>query len=229
MYFDAHIHLLNHTTLELAREKQVRYFILNATTHQEWHSILSLAKNEKEVYPCIGIHPWFIDTTPPFWEKEMEKLLAENPFLMIGEIGLDYTKGNKEKQKNIFENCLRLAITYNRPVHIHCVKAWHDILYFLKKYPTLKILFHKFSASPDVIHKLKDYNIYYSLQTNQNLDLLPADKILVETDSPSHEKQPRDIIQIVKHLEISPDILLSNFKNFITPFDKLITTKDTKK
>ena len=221
MYFDAHIHLVKNSEIKKAQENGVVGFILNATSPLDWNNVLNFSKKEKNVYPCIGIHPWFTQNLFPSWDNEMDVLLQNNPFLMVGEIGLDYLKNNKEEQIVVFEKCLALAQKHQRPVHIHCVKAWHDMLRILKKYSLPKILFHKFSGSLEVVNRLCAYNSFFSINKKNVIDILPFDKILTETDSPSKNMTPNDLVKIVQTLGINVHQLQTNFQNFISPFDTL--------
>lgn len=63
------------------------------------------------------------------------RLLKDNS-LLVGEIGIDHLKNievDKEKQKQVFEAQLDLAIELNRDVVIHCVRAHNDLLKILSK------------------------------------------------------------------------------------------------
>lgn len=228
MYFDAHIHLLPIDELIKAKQQGVHSFIMNATTPSEWDKIISLSHKIEHLYPAIGVHPWFIKNLETNWAIKMENLLKQHPFIMIGEIGLDYLKPDKEKQIQIFKTCLNLAQKYNRPVHIHAVKAWHDILGILKDYSNIKYLFHQFSASDDIIQKLSQFDSFFSISNPKKIKHLPFNRILVETDSPNHEKTPSNIVEIVKNLNLNPSQLFQNFQNFVSPFDNLKLLKEKK-
>lgn len=226
MYYDAHIHLLDKNHLIDAQKKGVSSFIINSTNPHDWDAVINLSYKIQNLYPCIGIHPWFINNIESNWEEKMENLLQKHPFLMVGEIGLDYLKPEKEKQLYIFKTCLELSQKYNRPSHIHVMKAWHDVLRILKKFPNGKFLFHQFNASADIIQKLRNFNAYFSVSSSKNISLIPHDRLLTETDAPSHNKLPCDIINFVETTHLNKMQLLQNFQNFITPFHQLIPLKE---
>ncbi len=226
MYYDAHIHLLDKNHLIDAQKKGVSSFIINSTTPNEWEQIISLSYQIDNLYPCIGIHPWFVKNLEQNWAQQMESLLKKYPFVMVGEIGLDYLKADKDIQLYVFETCLKLAQKYHRPAHIHAVKAWNDVLRILKKFPNGKFLFHQFNASADIIQKLRNFNTYFSVSSRQNIEEIPSERLLVETDSPSHNKLPVDIINFVETTQLNKIQLLQNFQNFITPFQQLIPLKE---
>ena len=219
MYFDAHIHLMNLENLKTAEEKGVSAFVLNATTPNEWADVLQISLKEKTIYPAIGIHPWFVDNLQNDWTNLMNNYLQKYPFLMIGEIGLDFLRQNKNMQLFVFKTMLEFAKKYHRPVHIHCIKAWNEMLLLLKEYPDLKILFHHFSASKEIVNQLLKFDTYFSISNSKNFKHIPQERLLVETDSPSLNKTPSDIIKLVESLNIDPKILWNNFQNFISPFD----------
>lgn len=215
MYFDAHIHIMDIDSLKFAQKKGVESFIINATNPNDWINILDIQLKIPNVYPTIGVHPWFIQNLSSNWLEKMENLLKQNQTLMIGEIGLDYSKKHQEQQLDILKKQLNLAQKYNRPVHIHTVKSWHIILQIIKQYPHLRYLFHKCNASCDIIQKLSKYDAYFSIDNPKNLSLFPIEKLLVETDSPHHGRSPVDIITFVQKINISPQQLYKNFQNFI--------------
>lgn len=226
MYYDAHIHLMDKDFLIEAQKKGVHSFIINATTPNEWEQIISLSYQIDNLYPCIGIHPWFVKNLEQNWAQQMESLLKKYPFVMVGEIGLDYLKADKDIQLYVFETCLKLAQKYHRPAHIHVVKAWHDILKILKNFSDEKFLFHQFNASNDIIQKLKKFDSFFSVSSRQNIEEIPSERLLVETDSPSHNKLPVDIINFVKTNALNKKQLHQNFQKFVTPFNQIIPMKE---
>lgn len=215
MYFDAHCHLMEDNILKTSIEKGVGAIVLNTTKIDEWEKAIAISQKFKECYPCIGIHPWFLDELESDWFLKMDAFLKHYPNLMVGEVGLDYLKADKEKQLQVFERILILAQQYNRPIHIHCVKGWHDMLFLIKKYKKNRFLFHHFSASTDIIQELKKYDVYFSIASDKNLKELPLDKILVETDSPNHDSFPEDVVLLVEKLGLKKEQLWQNFQNFL--------------
>lgn len=117
------------------------------------------------------------------------KPIKANPHLNVGEIGLDGLKSD-DNQRNVFEKQLFLAAKMNRSVVIHCFKR-HDILKSIlknaKKLPA-KIMLHSFSGTLQDIDFYNRFSCYYSFNGRSNkfdiMKSVPADKFLVETDSP---------------------------------------------
>lgn len=215
-YFDAHCHVLPLKQMKRSADAGVSYFICNATQPNDWLPVIDLAGQVTGVYPCVGVHPWFIDTLPSDWQIQMQLLLEKHPSLMIGEIGLDGTKPCLTKQAEIFETCLKLARQYKRPVHIHGHKAWVHILDILTCFPDVQCLFHRFSGSEVQARQLSDVtNAYFSVMTAKPLRYLPSDRILIESDSPDGLHKPIRVVELAERLGLDWFQLNQNFCSFI--------------
>lgn len=215
-YFDAHCHILPLKQMERSVTGGVSYFICNATKPDDWQSVIDLAQQVEGVYPCIGVHPWFIDELSGDWMIQMQLLLEKYPSLMIGEIGLDGTRPHLTKQAEIFETCLKLARQYKRAVHIHGYKAWVNILNILVCFPDISCLFHRFSGSEVQARYLsKMVNAYFSVMTSKPLRYLPADRVLIESDSPDGLHKPIRVIELAERLGLNWEQLDYNFCSFI--------------
>ena len=86
-------------------------------------------------YYSIGIHPWFV--VEERIEADLaiiESKLQESNCLAIGECGLDKrTEISMELQQMVFEKQLLLAQKYQKPVVIHCVAAFQEVITLKKK------------------------------------------------------------------------------------------------
>ncbi|MBO7244502.1 MAG: TatD family hydrolase [Alphaproteobacteria bacterium] len=225
MYFDTHLHLINENEIIKAHKKNINGFIINATTENEWEAITTLSKKYPFVYGAIGIHPWFIQSASQNWEEKMEKLLQNNTFLMIGEIGIDGLKPDIEKQTNIFLSSLNLAKKYNRSVHIHAVKSWNNILPIIKNFSELTFLFHRFNASEEIIQELNKYDAWYSVNSPTNISKLPINRVLTETDSDTETYNYNKFITLVDNFPIHSQQLKENFYQFLKKSGELIHAK----
>lgn len=214
-YFDAHLHLMPDDVILRAVAKDVRTFFVNATNPKDWAPILEQSYRLLGIYPCLGIHPWFIDETIPLWEQELKKLLSENPMAMVGEIGLDGTKPNMEKQMDFFFRQLKIADEMGRAVHVHCVKAWPQMLEILGQFKGVQILMHRFSGDEVMVQKLRFMNAYFSVMNANMLSVIPDNRVLVETDSPDGLKSPEEIPALVDRLRLQPDYIWQNLELFL--------------
>ena len=163
-----------------------------ATKQSEWNVLVDMMQSDNRIYGAFGIHPWFVNEAGDNFESELIDLLKTNRNFMVGEIGLDKYEPDMEKQIDIFEKQLDIAIRFNRSVFLHCVGAWDKILHILKQYKQSElpiIVAHDFNANVDILTKLLQYkNIYFSVGKNAlygrfcRIEQIPSDKILIETD-----------------------------------------------
>lgn len=81
------------------------------------------------LYSC-GIHPWYIEAGAEAAQLEqLERMLAHPAVVFVGEAGLD--KGIQAPfavQKDLFEKQACMAERFHKPLLIHCVKAWGELL-----------------------------------------------------------------------------------------------------
>lgn len=226
MYFDAHIHPVDVKTLTEASKMGVRYFICNSTHQNDWQKVCDLSESFAGVYPCIGIHPWFIETATSGWQAKMRNLLEQYPHAMVGEIGMDGTRPNLILQQKIFYDCLQIAHDLKRPVHIHGQKSWNNLALTLELFSGMKCLFHRFNGSEVQMKNLMACcDSYFSVMTKKPLLFLPPKRTLVETDSPDGAHFPAKIPHIVEKLNLDKELLYLNFKRFVGRFKPTMDSK----
>lgn len=154
-YVDIH----THTASPKIQENRVSFY--NIIISQEVHADLS----KQEIFSA-GIHPWFIcpnDTSNQQLEQLWEK--AKQPEVwMIGEAGLDKLHETPlERQLDLFEQQALLAEELHKPLIIHCVKAWSELLALRKKIrPLSPWLIHGFRGKRELAEQLLKENIYLS-------------------------------------------------------------------
>ena len=218
---DAHSHIdyISHNFQE-----DVVGTICCATNESDWDKLIDIMQNDKNVYSAFGIHPWFVDSVKNGFEERLETLLKTNRNFMVGETGLDKYKPDMDKQINIFQSQLNIAIHLHRSVFLHCVGAWEKILCVLKQYKQKElpiIVVHDFNANNDILDKLLQYkNIYFSLGKNFVYDRLcrieeiPSDKILIESDADKNVILT-NIIDKISSVKKEPDIADMIYNNTI--------------
>ena len=138
----------------------------------------------------IGIHPWFITHDSYVKTIEMDHIANLPSVMAIGEIGLDRViKTDIKIQATIFEQQLKLAEKLQKPVIIHCVRAYSDIIPFMKKYDLIYIL-HDYRGNLEQTRMLLKFNSYFSFgkslfHTNfgENLKVIPLSRFFLETDN----------------------------------------------
>lgn len=174
---------------------ELAHCITNAAHQSDWKNLIKIQSDN--VFICLGIHPWYVADANTDWDKKLCEILEQNLKIMVGETGLDKLKPNLPVQESFFVRHMEIAHKYNRTLHIHCVKAWPEILHILKNNSKIlppRILFHGFNGAPDIIDELANkYNAYFSystLQTNPNISrhcerilATPHNRILLESDA----------------------------------------------
>ncbi|HEX8574752.1 MAG TPA: TatD family hydrolase [Flavobacterium sp.] len=175
---------------------------INLHTHQSTNpkdAIEIVNQYPKEVddtipHYSVGIHPWYIDTATIDEDLEiMEHQLKLENCLAVGECGLDKRITIPlELQETVFEKQLLLAQKYNKPVIIHCVAAFQEVITIKKKMKmTVPMIIHGFSKHQQVATSLIDNGFYISfgkyLLRNPDLEpvfkSVPDEKIFLETDT----------------------------------------------
>lgn len=200
---DTHCHLLSSEYDNLKEilsdiEKTNIKCILNGCDMLSNIESLELSKKYDFVFSAIGFHPSEVDSVPDNYISFIEKNI--NNIVAIGEIGLDYywTKDNKDKQKEVFENQLILAEKYNKPVIVHTRDAIMDTYNILKKYKVRGVI-HAFSGSIEMAKKFINLGFKLGIGgviTFKNCNLkdvikeLDISNIVLETDSPYLSPEP---------------------------------------
>jgi TatD DNase family protein len=139
----------------------------------------------------IGIHPWDIDLIE---EQEALKIVKElvlhKNCYAIGECGLDKLDSiNFKQQQYVFEKQLQLALENKKPVIIHCVKAFDELLEITTPFREhIPLIVHGFNKSQQLAVDLILKGFYLSLnqmllsKTSFDFKSLPINKLFLETD-----------------------------------------------
>lgn len=141
-------------------------------------------------YFSVGIHPQNIHEQ---WENDLEnlKIFSQNPkCLAIGECGLDALVNIDENlQKKVFEAQIIWANEIQKPVIIHCVRKFQELIPFQKiaKVPMIIHGFNKKKAIADEMLKHGFYlsfgkSVLHNLSLQTSLKEIPLEKIFLETD-----------------------------------------------
>ena len=142
---------------------------------------------DQNQFYSLGIHPWFIDNEKLTEELEfIESKKEDFYFLAIGECGLDkLTSTNFDLQIKVFRQQIELAIHLKKPLIIHCVRAYQEVIAILKDYHlTIPIIFHGFNKNSilsfireytllntkDIRISMKKYKELYKFVKNDRLD-----------------------------------------------------------
>lgn len=175
----------------------------------------------------IGIHPWYINESRLEADLKIieEKLQLQN-CLALGECGLDKRiEISMEIQTQVFEKQLALAIKYKKPVILHCVSAYQEIIEIKKRLQVeVPMIVHGFSKNSPVAKLLLDNGFYLSfgkyLLRNPELESVfksvPNNRFFLETDT--IEETLEEVYQLAakyKNIKVSElqEIVTTNFQS----------------
>lgn len=142
----------------------------------------------------IGIHPWHISEERLESDlRIIEEKLQLNHCLALGECGLDKRiEIPMQLQIEIFEKQIALAEKYNKPLVLHLVAAFDELLEIKRRLKiTVPIIIHGFSKNQQLAKQLLDNGFYLSfgkyLLRNPELRevflSVPNDRFFLETDT----------------------------------------------
>lgn len=206
MLVDSHCHLnfpefANQIDDVVARAvaNDVAYMQTICTKLVEFPRILEIAKQHKNVWCSVGVHPNNMEEEPPFDSETLISLAKDDKVIGLGETGLDYyyERSDRIKQKQGFLAHIAASQETRLPVIVHTRSADDDTIeilqeqYAKKKFPAL---IHCFSTGAKLAYAAIELGMYISIsgivtfkKANELQDIvkdLPLDKILVETDAP---------------------------------------------
>jgi len=201
---DAHCHLAEpplvqrlESVLERCRRAGITKFVCNGTCPDDWRAVAKVANTCEGVFPAFGLHPWEVRAFSVEILSDLERYLRGGA-TAVGEIGLDrwHPERDEKKQEVFFREQLRLARRYTLPVTVHCLRAWGRLFELLReeKPPEAGFLLHAYSGPPELIDSLAALGAYFSFapdllekrkkRKRRSAALVPADRLLVESDAP---------------------------------------------
>jgi len=197
--FDAHSHIYQKndilTLKNILKENHDYRLVISATDENSWLDIKNIATDNKNIFPQFGIHPWFVESRPPLWDIKLKNILKENERFSIGESGLDKTnkyKSSFDIQKKVFIKQLCMAKKMNRPITIHAVKCWGELVEIIKKQEKIRGIIHSFSGSLEIANELIKAGLLLSFsisilnnispKTVNLIKEIPINNIVIESD-----------------------------------------------
>lgn len=213
-FFDSHAHLddekFNEDREELINKIEnsgVTKFISAGYSLAGSEMALKLAEKYEFIYATSGISPNDIPQTEDELWIILDKIkqIAKNnkKVVAIGEIGLDYywNKDNKILQQKAFKKQIEIANELKLPIVIHTREAVMDTIEILKQNEAKeKGIFHCCPLNKELVKEALKLGFYISFagpitfknskNANEIVNIVPNDKILVETDSPYLSPEP---------------------------------------
>jgi len=201
---DSHCHLHNlppderERALDAARERGVRGFLVPATKLDQAEDILAFCHRHPDVWCALGVHPHDASSWLDGDVDRLRSLLADLKAVAVGECGLDfyYDHSPREAQFRALREQWALAIDLGLPVVVHNRDSNEEMLAVVREEPfrNLQADFHSFAGGLAMGRELIDRGFYLGLSgmitfpkadnVREVIPILPADRCLVETDTP---------------------------------------------
>lgn len=135
----------------------------------------------------VGVHPCYLENLQEDWFEKLSVLGADPRIVMIGECGFDRNSDSStELQTEIFEKHLLLSENLSKPMIIHCVGRFNELIALRKIHqPTQKWIIHGFRGKPSLAEQLlcAGCDISFGARWNaESVKRVPAERLYVETD-----------------------------------------------
>jgi TatD DNase family protein len=202
-WFDTHCHLDSEhlpegadAVLERARNAGVSAFLcVGVGGSSQARQALALAERHADVFASVGVHPHDAERDGA---QDFEALWAHPRLLAVGEVGLDYHYDHspRDVQAEVFRRFIGIARRVHKPLIVHTRSAAEDTLRILEHEGARDAggIIHCFSEDKEFAKRALDLGFYLSFsglvtfKTARAIQEVaawaPADRVLVETDSP---------------------------------------------
>ncbi len=223
-YIDAHNHLQDErlgpwrdAIVGECMAAGVAGMVVNGACESDWDAVEELARAHPGwALPSLGWHPWWLHEQAEGWEERLALRVAAAAGAGVGECGLDRwilepgaaarlrampgraTAGacGMDQQVAVLRVHLRLASELDRPLSLHCLKAWGTLLEELRRGPLPRrgFLLHSFGGPAELVPELARMGAYFGFpgyflherkrRQAEVFRVVPADRLLTETDAP---------------------------------------------
>jgi len=209
---DTHIHLCDkrfdkdrEAVLVRAHEAGVTHLIEIAYAPEIVARAHDLARAHANVFLCVGVHPSESGKTPDDYLATLRDHAGHPRVVAIGETGLDFYRdyAPRADQERWFRTQLALADEKGLPVVIHQRSALEDTLAILEDVrPAAGGVLHCFDDGPAAVERAQRIGFKLGLggcltYGHEALDdavrIAPAEMLMLETDAPYLEPEPRSL------------------------------------
>ncbi len=190
MITDAHCHLADFGEEELADFEGMLIAAVSEDVEGSRRT-MELAGRRRGTLAFIGIHPWRAAEAREEDLRLLESLVPDAAGL--GEIGVDGGHADTmTAQLEVFERQLRLAREYDKPVNLHCLRAWEKCLDLVLRRDVRSAVFHWYTGPLDLAERISGYGFYVSINVAAKVQrrhaelaaAIPLRSLLVESDGP---------------------------------------------
>jgi TatD DNase family protein len=205
-WVDSHCHVHGEADadaqLERAHAAGVDWLVCVGTDLPRSEQAMDLAARQPTVRATVGLHPHDASKLAAEWDM-LEALARTEECVGVGEAGFDlyYEHSPRDEQETAFRFQIRLAKDLGKPLVVHSRDAWPDTFRVLEGEGVPdRTVFHCFTGGPDEACRALDlgctlsFSGIVSFKNAQELRdaarVVPADRLLVETDSPYLAPEP---------------------------------------
>jgi len=221
---DAHNHLQDERLrpwlgeiIETSRRSGVVWMVANGACESDWGAVAEIARAHPGlVLPSFGWHPWWLHEQETGWEERLEAVLKSCPAAGVGECGLDkwihepgaadrlrrvagrgdVPPAGMDRQVSVLRVHLRLATEMDRPLSLHCLRAWGPMLEVLAggPLPGRGFLLHSYGGPVEMVPTWVRMGAYFGFPgyflherkkaQREVFRSIPLDRLLVESDAP---------------------------------------------
>lgn len=177
----------------------------------------SIEKNEVS----LGLHPWYLNKENLDEQLALLESKLQHPSVkLIGECGFDTLNGpTMAVQEEAFKKQVELAEKYNKPVILHCVRAFDKLIAFKKTNKVnVPLIIHGFNKHPNLGKQLIDHGFMLSFGSSILKENNAAAKLIEKIDVPfflETDDSPHSIGAIYNHTSLLRETSLIDLKDLI--------------
>jgi len=175
-----------------------RFFLPNIDSNSIKGMKDLVAKYPNNCYPMMGLHPCSVGKNVAEDLALIEKELASNKYIAVGEIGIDlyWDKSFQQEQEMAFKKQIEWAKKLELPIVIHCREAFDEILTILDEVndEQLSGVFHCFTGSLEQANHILNYGgfklgiggvvTFKNSGLDKVVEQLNLKDLVLETDAP---------------------------------------------
>lgn len=170
--------------------------VIPGVRRPDWQRVLDIAAMDSRLYPCLGIHPWYVAEHDENDVAALDEWLRDNPqCAALGECGLDRIYGDPDEQLPLFEAQVELACQRDWPLVVHSVRTHEPVMEVLNRQSAqVGVLIHAFAGSPEQAVQLTKKGIFLGVggvityerakKSRQAVAEAPLENLILETDAP---------------------------------------------
>ncbi len=189
-----------HAVIAEAQAAGVQHILLTGTDLETSKASLDFAQRDPQLFSSTaGFHPHVAQQVTAGHLAAIEKLVAQDKVVAVGETGLDFNRNFSEpdSQLTVFEAHLQIASTVSKPLFLHQREAHKPFFERLSAYRDELAggVVHCFTDSRSALRDYLDLDMYIGItgwvcderrgkDLQDIVSLIPQEKLLIETDAP---------------------------------------------